>query len=253
MRVQFLGTGGYHSNERRHTACIYLPETGAVFDAGTAMFRLASRLQQHEFDLFLSHAHLDHIIGLTYLLVPIALGQLRTVRLYGTQKTLAAVRDHLFAEPTFPVMPDFEFKPLEEHSTIRLQDGGTLTHRPLVSHPGGSTAFRIDWPAHDSGSEKSLAYVTDTAVDGTYADFVQGVDVLIHECYFPDDCAEWAAKTGHSHTTPVAQLARDAHVGKLILVHTDPQREQADPIGIETARALHAETIIAEDGLEAAF
>ncbi|MGD9853400.1 MAG: MBL fold metallo-hydrolase [Planctomycetaceae bacterium] len=253
MRVQFLGTGGYHPNERRHTACIHLPGTGVVFDAGTAAFRLASRLERHEIDLFLSHAHLDHIVGLTYLLVPLLRGTLKRVRLYGTQGTLKAVRDHLFAEPTFPIRPAFEFSPLEDFETIALQDGGVLTHRILASHPGGSTAFRIDWPPERSAAQRSLAYVTDTAVDGTYLDFVRGVDVLIHECYFPDDLADWAAKTGHSHTTPVAQLARDTRVGKLILMHIDPERETLDPVCIQTARALHPDTLVAEDGMEIAF
>src|SRR5690606_30515562 len=111
----------------------------------------------------------------------------------------------------------------------------------------------IDWPAEGSGPAMSLAYVTDTTVDGSYADFIRDVDVLIHECYFSDDMAEWAERTGHSHTTPVAQLAREARVGKLILVHLDPQKEQLDPIGIESGRALHADTLIAEDGLEMVF
>ena len=26
MRLQLLGTGGYHPNERRHTACLLVPE-----------------------------------------------------------------------------------------------------------------------------------------------------------------------------------------------------------------------------------
>jgi ribonuclease BN (tRNA processing enzyme) len=223
-----------------------------VFDAGTAAFRLSARLEQDEIDLLLSHAHLDHIVGLTYLLVPLYQGTLKTVRLHGTPTTLDAVRVHLFAEPTFPVMPDFEFRPLGEQSRISLSDGGVLRHHPLVSHPGGSTAFRIDWPAADGRQAKSLAYVTDTVVDGTYTAFIKGVDVLLHECYFPDELADWATKTGHSHTSAVAQLARDARVWRLCFVHLDPQREQENPIGLETARAIHADTLIAHDGLEIA-
>jgi hypothetical protein len=65
MRVEFLGTGGYHPNERRHTACVLLPEIGLAFDAGTSVFRLPPRLESKELDVFLSHAHLDHIAGLT--------------------------------------------------------------------------------------------------------------------------------------------------------------------------------------------
>ena len=247
MHVQILGCGGYFPNERRQTACYFLPESRTVFDAGTGTSRLLDRLEAEELDVFLSHAHLDHIVGLTYLLLPFAQQQLKTIRLFGTERTLDAVRTHLFSEPVFPVMPEFDFRSLEGLPRVELSGGGVLTHHPLPSHPGGTTAYRIDWPTTEIRPAKSLAYVTDTIVDGTYADFIQGVDVLIHECYFADDQAEWANETGHSHTSPVAELARDQGVGRLFLVHVDPQRVEDDPIGLDTARAHFPATTLAED------
>jgi ribonuclease BN (tRNA processing enzyme) len=53
MELHFLGTGGYHPNERRHTACLMLPELGVVFDVGTAAFRIPPRLQTSELTVFL--------------------------------------------------------------------------------------------------------------------------------------------------------------------------------------------------------
>ena len=253
MRVQILGSGGYFPNDRRQTACYFLPDSRTVFDAGTGAYRLLDRLESDKLDVFLSHAHLDHIVGLTYLLLPFAQERLKTIRLYGTERTLEAVGTHLFSEPVFPVMPDFDFRSLESHPSVELPDGGVLRHRPLPNHPGGTTAFRVDWPETNAQPQRSLAYVTDTPVDGSYVDFVKGVDVLIHECYFPDESAEWAEKTGHSHTTPVVTLARDADVGRLYLVHLDPSRSEAEPIGLEAARHVFPTTTIAEDLMEIVF
>ena len=104
MRLTFLGTGGYHPNERRHTACLFLPEHGLVFDAGTAFFRVQERLETDTLDVFLTHPHLDHVCGLTFFLVPVLRGDVSRVRVFGTQETLAAVRQHIFAEPIFPVV-----------------------------------------------------------------------------------------------------------------------------------------------------
>lgn len=245
MQIVFLGTGGYHPNERRHTAGVMLPELGVVFDAGTSFFRVQPRLQTRTLDVFLTHAHLDHIVGLTYFLIPMLQKQVRRVRVHGNRRTLAAVRKHLFSKPVFPVLPEFAFVELE--GPVKLSGGARLTWQRLPSHPGGSTAFRIDWPAPRGSRGRSFAYVTDTTVDGSYTEFVRGVDILLHECNFPDELAEWGPKTGHSHTTPVAELARAADVGRLFLMHIDPQRPGDDPIGIATAQAIFPETRLAED------
>jgi ribonuclease BN (tRNA processing enzyme) len=48
----------------------------------------------------------------------------------------------------------------------------------------------------------------------------------------------------------VAQLARDAGVGRLYLTHIDPRHPEDDPIGLETARRIFPATHLAEDLLE---
>lgn len=244
MRLQFLGTGGFHPNERRHTACLWLPEIGVVLDAGSAAFRIQPRLQTKVLEIFLTHAHLDHVCGLTNFLVPLLTGQLQRVGVQAQPPYLAAVQQQLFATPIFPVNPGFEYRDLAPQ--VRLPDGGLLTHVPLV-HPGGSTGYRIDWPG------KSLAYITDTTASLDYLDFIRGVDLLVHECNFSDALAEWSARTGHSNTTPVAELAKAAGAGRLVLTHIDPQHPEDDPIGIATARAIFPNTALAEDGFEVDF
>ena len=100
-----------------------------------------------------------------------------------------------------------------------------------------------------------MAYITDTtaSADADYVDKIRGVDLLVHECYFPDENADWAKTTGHSCTTPVAQVARQAEVGRLILVHVNPAAEEEDPIGLDKARAVFPETQLGYDLMEIAF
>ena len=240
MRLTFLGTGGYHPNERRHTACLFLPEHGLVFDAGTAFFRVQERLETDTLDVFLTHPHLDHVCGLTFFLVPVLRGDVSRVRVFGTRETLAAVRQHIFAEPIFPVDPPFDWCELPVDGDMQIADGGRMTWVPL-KHPGGSLGYRIDWP------DRSLAYITDTTAPGNYLAFIRDVDVLIHECYFPDDMAEWAEKTGHSAATAVAKVARDSGARRLYLVHADPQRPEDDPVGMDSIREIFHNSELAED------
>lgn len=217
-----------------------------MLDAGAAAYRAVDYLTLPELDIFLSHAHLDHTVGLTFLVSMMRQHPLRRVTVYGDAEHLHAVREHLFAEALFPVPPPFEMKTLG--NPVALPGGGRLTHFPLI-HRGGSIGFRLDWPGH------SMAYVTDTMaeLDADYVAKIRGVDLLVHECYFSDEQADWAEKTGHSHTTSVAGVARAAGVGRLVLTHLTPLSTAADPIGLDTARSIFPDTIVGEDRMELEF
>ncbi len=246
MKLVMLGTSGYYPNERRHTACFTIPEFGIILDAGTGMFRLTDYLASNELDIFLSHAHLDHIVGLTYLLGLLHGSDVEKVVLHGEPAKLEAVDKHLYAELIFGIKPDMEFRPLADEVAVR--GDGRVTHFPL-EHPGGSVGYRLDWPDH------SLAYVTDTtAAPGVdYIDKIRGVDLLIHECYFPDELADLAKLRFHSSTSAVAQVAKDAEVDRLVLVHMNPADSRADPIDVAKARAIFPETEVGDDRMEVEF
>ncbi len=246
MKLVLLGTTGYHPNDQRQTACYMLPELGIVLDAGTGMYRVRDELATRHLDIFLTHAHLDHIVGLTFLFDVIHEKQVERVTVHGAAEKLAAIRQHLFAEPIFPVQPPCDFRPLD--GPVALAGGGRLSYFPL-EHPGGTLGFRLDWPG------RSLAYVTDTVArpGAAYIEHIRGVDLLVHECYFPDALREMAEKTGHSWTTPVAELARAAQVGRLILVHVNPLSVEADPLGLAGARAIFPSTEIGYDRMVVEF
>ncbi len=246
MKLLLLGTTGYHPNDRRQTACLMLPELGIVLDAGSAMYRVREHLATDTLDIFLTHAHLDHVVGLTYMFDVLHGRKMERVSVHGEQAKLDAVRQHLFSELLFPVEPPFEMQVIEQK--FKLPGGGTLTHFPL-RHPGSSIGFRLDWP------DRSLAYVTDTvaAKDADYVEKIQGVDLLIHECYFDDDMPEQAKLTGHSCLTPVAEVAAAAEVGRLVLVHINPLLDSDDDIDIAVAQKIFPETEIGVDRMEIEF
>ena len=183
------------------------------------MYRAPRYLETERLDIFLSHVHLDHVIGLTFLHSVRDSSRLRDVTVHAPAEKLAALREHLFAELLFPTDPPYDAQLLRDEEP--LPNGGRLTHFPL-EHNGGSLGYRLDWPGH------SMAYVTDVTadVDAAYVEKIRGVDLLIHECYFGDDMADWARKTYHSHTTPVAEVARAAGVGRLVLVHLNPASDR---------------------------
>lgn len=243
MRLVPLGTTGYHPNDLRQTACYLLPEVGVVLDAGTGAYRLAAHVATDELDIFLTHAHLDHVVGLTYLLETLYFKPMKRVTIHGDAGKLASIREHLFHRDLFPILPDVEWKSLSMFGPVPIANDGTLTHFPL-EHPGGSLGFRLDW------SGKSLAYVTDATAgpDASYIEAIRNVDLLLHECNFSDDTPrEFALKTGHSRTSEVAAVAKAANVKRLVLTHLAPHLSIVDPVGLDVARKIFPNTELAED------
>ena len=246
MKLVFLGTAGYHPSETRHTSCLMLPEVGVVLDAGSGMFRVRDRLATSTLDIFLTHAHLDHVWGVSFLFDTCYGKSLERVTLHAEEAKLAAVQTHLLAEVLFPATLPFTASPL--NGPVPLAGGGKLVHFPL-DHPGGSIGFRLQWPG------RSMAYITDTTAraDAAYISQIRGVDLLVHECNFPDSNQEWAEKTGHSCLTSVLKLAQAAGVRSLVLTHMDPLATGEDPVGLEASKELFPSTVIARDLMEVEF
>lgn len=246
MKLVLLGTGGYFPTSRRNTACMMLPEFGIVLDAGSGMCHIDKHLATDRLDIFLSHAHLDHIAGLTYLISLASRAVQARTTVHGNEAKLAAVRDHLFDEVIFPVPPRFNFAPLT--GPCDLPEGGKLEYFPL-KHPGGSLGFRLDWPGH------SMAYVTDTTAvaNADYIDSIRGVDLLLHEAFFAEDKGTLAANIGHSCLPAVVELAAAAQVRRLVLVHIDPQIESDSAFDLSAARRVFASCELGTDGMELHF
>ncbi|MEM9353739.1 MAG: MBL fold metallo-hydrolase [Planctomycetota bacterium] len=246
MKLLLLGTTGYHPNDRRQTACLMLPEIGLVFDAGTAAYRLREYLKTPSLDIFLTHAHLDHVIGLTFLFNVIDGTGIERVAVHGEPEKLEAIQQHLFSELLFPVAPPLDMHPLEQNH--KLADGSVLTHFPL-EHPGGSVGYRIDWP------DRSFAYVTDTVAfdDAPYLKLIEGVDVLVHECYFNDDMREHAELTGHSCLSDVARVASKSGAKRTILVHMNPMYGSDNQLLMAEAKRICPTIELGVDRMEVDF
>ena len=114
MKIHCLGTAGYHPNDTRQTSCYYLPEAGIALDAGTGTYRLPKVLAGKSLNILLSHAHLDHTAGLTFLLDVLANHPLEQIQIWGESDKLAAVREHLFHPLIFPAPLDACWNPIDD-------------------------------------------------------------------------------------------------------------------------------------------
>ncbi|MDB2686011.1 MBL fold metallo-hydrolase [Mariniblastus sp.] len=239
MKLHFLGTTGYHPNNQRQTACMMLPEIGVILDAGTGIFRARDLIQTDHLDVFLSHVHLDHCVGLTFL-YDVLWEKEVSVTVHVAAEKIKALEEALFHKDLFPVKPNFAIQPLQP--ITKLAGGQKLTAIE-VEHPGGAHAFRIDF------DDRSIAYVTDTVADehASYVQAITGVQTLLHECYFPDGWEDRAELTGHSCLTPVAKVAALAKAERLFLVHINPLNESSEPLDLESVKGIFADIEVASD------
>lgn len=245
MKIIFLGTAGYHPSNTRQTTCVMIPEFGIVLDAGTGFFRVRDHLKTDYLNVFLSHAHQDHSIGLTYLLdVLYQKFSHENVSVFGLDVHLERIKNKLFDENIFPILPRNKFIALNRDPESFSVNNVKAEYRINI-HPGDSLGYRLTFP-----DGKVLVYVTDTTSSDADSDFAKGADLLIHECNFSDENKDLAIKTGHSWTSAVNSLAKKAGAKRLVLMHFNPLDSRKDPSDQENAKIKFSDPIIAYDGLE---
>ncbi|MFM9014720.1 MAG: MBL fold metallo-hydrolase [Gemmatimonadota bacterium] len=253
LRLTFWGTRGSIPSPGPHTAryggntpCVEV-RTGdghlLILDAGTGIRALGRSLVEQaegasiEADLFLTHAHWDHIQGIPFF-APL-FGRGNRLRIWGSaaleRSVDQVVRDQM-SPVVFPVSFEalaatIEFRSIVE-GTPMLRSGYEVAAFGL-HHPGGALGYRFTDHAGDAGS---LVYIPDNELAphpgygsspmwrDRLTSFVRGASVLIHDAmYTPEEytpCAGW----GHSTHREAVTLALAADVRTLVLFHHDPQR-----------------------------
>ncbi len=93
---------------------------------------------------------------------------------------------------------------------------------------------------------RKVVYLIDTRPFPEEVEFARGADLLIHDGMFDDELEEEAGRRGHSTTRQAAEMARKAHVKKLILVHVSPRYQNIQTL-LPPAREVFANTRIARD------
>jgi ribonuclease BN (tRNA processing enzyme) len=179
-------------------------------------------------NIILSHYHLDHVIGLSYLA---GLGPGKSVRLFAPGAPFVEARaedavNKLLNPPLFSL--SFEQYPVDTElvpvNNSELRINSHVFQFIKLNHPGGSMGIRIN---------DDICYITDTSVDQSYADFISGCGYLMHEVWVTKAEAEVHEKeySGHSVLEDVVALAARARVKNLIPVHFHPRWSEETLLG----------------------
>jgi ribonuclease BN (tRNA processing enzyme) len=251
VRLIPLGTNGFIPSQGRQTMSFLLlhPDSAILLDAGTGVSRLLEQpisevLRPYgSLNVILSHYHLDHVVGLSYL-PAVWRGKPVTIYAPGPGLVHAAAEkalNDLIRPPFFPLtFRDFPLPvTVAPITSDHFQVGSVAVRMRPQKHSGGSAGIRIG----------DIAYATDTVVDEDTVEFVRGARLLLHEVWL-EDAAE-SRSVGHSDPYGVADIATRAGVGGLMIVHHPPFRSQAEISAI--AAAIQVTTpvtiIVPEEGV----
>jgi ribonuclease BN (tRNA processing enzyme) len=235
-----------------NTPCVEL-RTGAgkliVLDLGTGARELGRQLALEANgnavcgDLYVSHAHWDHIQGLPFFAPLFAAGNRFTI--WGSRALETSI-DRVVRDQMMPVVFPVRFEELGAaiefaevvEGGVQQRDGYTVRAMP-AQHPGGALALRFAEGSDpgENGGPASLVYVSDNELQPArrydtpmgwrerLVSFCAGAGVLVHDATYADSEYERHRGWGHSTFSDAVRLAVEARVKRLVLFHHHPDRD----------------------------
>jgi phosphoribosyl 1,2-cyclic phosphodiesterase len=245
-----------------------------ILDAGTGIRELGRALLAKGDgapivgDIFLTHAHWDHIQGIPFFAPLFQKGNHFTI--WGS-RSLQTSLDRVVRDQMSPVVFPVSFEELQarvdfqELAEESRAGRGYAVSAISVRHPGGALGYRFTTGNADG---RALVYVSDNELspEARYDDalgwraklveFVRGASVLVHDSMYTADEYSTFVGWGHSTHDQAVELALDAGVERLVLFHHRPERSDEEVDGcVEHCRALVArrgralEVVAAAEGM----
>lgn len=280
MKIHTLGVGT-PTPAAASWGSSFLVELGAerlMFDCGpaaTSKMVKAGTLPTDVTQLFLTHLHFDHVVDVPALLLSRwdqGAGLIDAIDIYGPQPTARFIEDIVGPEGLFRDDINARIQAPTSHAVFTNRGGVLPRPRPRVNPTeiaAGDAVGNDRWRVRSSHAQHvqpfldSLAYRIDTDAGSAVftgdtepcdpvRDLARGADVLFSMCWdfqsAMDECGENNGQTG---TVGAGQLAREAGVGKLVLVHHGPQLESPNAraaVIAEVQNEFDGEIIFADEG-----
>ncbi len=267
MKIKFYGvrgtaavTNGKGSQIGINTSCVFVQtkEKNLVFDCGTGIAMLGDELIKErkirEIDLFISHIHLDHVLGLV-VFKPLYDRDF-TINIYGQERENLSIEQQLkkfFSPPLWPVTLEsskakINFHTLTEYGTIyqseninnykkkteqgKLEKQQNLKITTMKSnHPNICTLYRVE----EDG--KSFVYALDYEHDDksfrALVEFCKGSDLTVYDASYIN--AEYESMKGFGHSTceKAVEFQNKSESKRVLLSHIHYTREDAEILKIE--------------------
>lgn len=258
-KLIFLGTGAAASLDRQMTGlCFVVGDCAFLIDCGDGTGTLRQLVKagvplSSINDIFITHKHRDHIMGVPSLLFHnILIGKNREVRIYGPKQALDILEYIVFETHTYDdaAKKRVAFEPLWSHQVVSLRTRPkTTVTGVLLTHQDPELecyAYIV------SIGGMRVAFTGDMEPDPVFENAVGGVDIIVHECFGVSQNSAYTHSVRHSTAKDAGTLAAKASAKTLILTHLPPKDILANEellLG-EARKYFSGEIILAKDLLE---
>jgi ribonuclease BN (tRNA processing enzyme) len=232
MKITVLGASGSEAPGQNPPG--FLVDDFLLLDAGTVSHSLDIAAQCKITHVFLTHAHLDHIKAIPFLINNIVANcHKSSLLILSGRQVISDVRRNIFNNK---IWPDFTLIPTPENPSMRYR---TISTREIL-HIGcyKIQATRVNHatvPAYgytlENSSGDTVVYTGDTGPTERIWQRMRGrrIRCLIVEVSFPDEMTDLALKSGH--LTPALlskELEKMTEVPERILItHLNPYYKES--------------------------
>ena len=238
MKLTILGCGG-GIGSGAHTTC-FLLDDDVLIDAGTGITALSLEQLARIDHVFLSHSHLDHVLGLPLLIDAVGDRRDKPVTVHALPDTLEILDQHLFnwkLWPDFREIPDasepwLKFERMPLGSSLKLGDR-TFASLP-ARHTVPACGYRI------SQGTRSLVFTGDTSRSEALLHALNemtDLSDLIIETSFENELRDIAVASMHHWPDSLAQELNHLKTNPRIwITHLKPGNQE--PIMDELRRCI---------------
>jgi len=247
MKIKVLGCAG--SAFPGHNLSSLLLNHKILFDAGSLTHVLAEKDQLTIEHVFITHAHLDHIMGIPFLADNIIAGNLKhRVTLIAIPSVVRTIKKNLFNSavwPDFTEIPNIEdsilkLVPLKIGKSIKLDEYTVIPYR--VNHPVPAVGYLVE----DKQAMRFFLTGDTGPTDGTWKKLKgKRIHCLFIDVSFPSAMRDLAIRTGHlTPTLLMDELAKiDPPPEKIYATHLKTQhyekiKKEVEALGIRNLQVL---------------
>jgi len=252
LSVVTLGTSSCTPEKGENTAC-FVVNRRVVVDTGWYLTNrlLAAGISPLDVEaVCFTHCHHDHILGLPQLVFYYGIaGEKRPkwpLRIYGPAGEIQRVVDDARHFLQFDRYPELRFG-IEVHELrggADLEISGLRVRTCSARHSVPGLCYRFE---NEAGA--SVVFSGDTAYNPDLVELARGAGLLVHEASYGAKPVREDVRWGHSGAPDAAEVAREAGVARLAVVHC---AVAGRPDALAAARAVFPASFIPEQGEEIA-